>query len=157
MGLKKEDIIYNSNLVERDTGLLTGAQQKDDPMLKRAEEIQENYTGRDPIEYEDKYFGEFAADMKKEFNVESNSEMNKRIDDFVKTLPKSGSVLILTHNGYIRRALSHLLNLNQELIEPHFKYGKNCHITLLRKKGSTWYLRAGPTTDYLKYFPIKKN
>ena len=146
------DVKQDNRIIEFDQGLLSGL-GKDSPVLQQFLSEFDKFTKKyknDRISIE-LNFDEFDKHKAKNYKAELRSDIKKRVESFLNSLPnKPNHIIIVTHNG--------IMGVIQELLTGPFPdkacgditNGKNCTIMGIAKTGKTFKVISFPNTEHLK-------
>jgi broad specificity phosphatase PhoE len=151
LGLLK-DSKQDARIIEFDQGLLSGL-DKSSPILQKFLSEYDKFTKKyknDRISIE-LNFGEFDKHKAKKYKTELRSDIKKRVESFLDSLPnKPKNIIIVTHRG--------IIEVIQELLTGPFPdkacgdltNGKNCSIMGITKTGKTFKVISFANTEHLK-------
>jgi probable phosphoglycerate mutase len=150
--LELKDIKQDDRIIEFDQGLLSGL-DKSSPISQQFHSEFDKFTKKyknDRISIE-LNFDEFDKHKAKKYKAELRSDIKKRIEAFLDSLPnKPKNIIIVTHSG--------IIGIIQELLTGPFPdkacgdltNGKNCTIMGITKIGKTFKVISFPNTEHLK-------
>ena len=159
IGYDKNKIIFDDNLREKNDGLLgnnlTWNEMKTHPQFKSYVKLWENILKeKDPIELHYKSMDDNLHQFIKEkyggSEYELHQDIVKRLKKFINQIKKSESkkILVVAHNGTILDILEIMFNIGFEGSRKirDFKFGSNCHITLIKQEKNKFKMIMPPNT-----------
>jgi len=151
--IKLKDIKQDDRIIEFDQGLLSGL-DANSPILEQFKSEFDKFTKKyknDRISIE-LNFGEFDKHKAKKYKAELRSNIKKRVESFLDSLPsKPKNIIIVTHSG--------IIGIIQELLTGPFPdkacgdltNGKNCTIMGITKTDKTFKVISFPNSEHLKF------
>jgi broad specificity phosphatase PhoE len=150
--LKPISIIQDERIIEFDQGLLSGV-SNDSPIVQKLNteyaKFEKKYNN-DRISIELNY-NEFDKHKAKTYKSELLTDIKKRIESFLDSLPSEPkNIIIVTHGGITGVIEELITGASPNMPCGDLSNGKNCTIMGIIKNGKTFKLLSYPNTEHLK-------